>query len=89
MGMVIPQENFEGLHAEAQKHQTYDTFRDEMLRLAESVWHHAKAQGTTASEPVDEDQETPQDITPAAPVQTEWPATNPVQTEQPVINPGS
>jgi hypothetical protein len=65
--MVIPQEDFQGLHAEAQKHHTYDTFRDEMLRLSESVWHHAKAQGSTAQEPVNEGQETPQEVTPEAP----------------------
>jgi hypothetical protein len=87
MGMVIPQKDYDGLRSEASKHSQFSTFRDEVLRLAESVWHHARMEGDIADpnqdQPVDE---SPEEVTPEAPVLENEQApvsSQPVTTETP------
>ena len=44
--MVIDHQQFSALHNEAKKHTSFESFRDEILRLTESVWHHHRAEAT-------------------------------------------
>ena len=81
---VIPQSEYQTLINQASKHSRFETFRDEILKLAESLWHHARADGLIQQEeqdveavlkPADPGQvsiekQPEQEVTPEAPVIT-------------------
>jgi hypothetical protein len=47
MGMVVAQEAWDKFREEASKHSSFETFLQEITRLAESVWHQARGAGET------------------------------------------
>jgi hypothetical protein len=67
MGMVVPASEYNTLREEAKKHTTFETFQKEMLRLAESIWHHSRREGEAGSEadPGDVSEDAPKQEAPA------------------------
>jgi hypothetical protein len=56
MGTDVSMQDYASLYEEAKKHSEYGTFRDEVLRLAENIWHQVRDNGEM-KKPGEEDQD--------------------------------